>query len=113
MGAQAGRADPDVALGAGREGAGQAGQGPHGDTGFSLQRDSAQHPLVEARRQVLEDLARYPSKASEHAASSSGADAGLRGQHSLHRDSPLEPIVLARQAMQDPSQQAGDNGAQL
>ena len=106
LNAQDGRADLGIATGARHEGAGQAGQGPHGDMGFSLQRDSAQHPLVEARRQVLEDLARYPSKASEHAASSSGMDASMRRQHSLHRDSPLQPILLARQAMQEPSQQA-------
>ena len=72
MGAQAGRADPGIAPGARHEGAGQAGQGLHGDMGFSLQRDSAQHPLVEARRQVLEDLARHPFRAFEHAANSSG-----------------------------------------
>ena len=112
MGAQASRADPSGAPGARHEGAGQAGQGPHGDMGFSLQRDSAQHPLVEARRQVLEDLARHPSKVAEHAASSSGAHAGMRRQHSLHRDSPLEPILLARQAMQEPSQQAGGSGVE-
>ena len=106
MGAQGGRADPAVAPGTRHEGAGQAGPGPHGDLGFSLQRDSAQHPLVEARRQVLEDFARHPSKASEHAASSSGMDASMRRQHSLHRDSPLEPILLARQAMLEPPQQA-------
>ena len=103
MGAQAGRADPSTGPGAKHEGAGQGGQGLHGELGFCLQRDSAQHPLVEARRQVLEDLAKYPSKA-EHATSSSEADVGIRRQHSLQRNSPLQPIMLARQAMQEPSQ---------
>lgn len=113
MGAQAGRADPGAAPGAGQEG---AGQGLHGDVGFSLQRDSAQHPLVEARRQVLEDLARHPGKAPGHAASSPGADASMSRQHSLHRDSPLQPILLARQAMalqQEPLQQANGNGVEF
>lgn len=87
--------------GAKHEGAGQGGQGLHGELGFCLQRDSAQHPLVEARRTVLEDLAKHPSKASEHAAGNSGNDAGVMRQHSLQRDSPLQPIVLARQAMQE------------
>ena len=104
MGAQPARADHSN--GAGQEGAGQGGQGLHGEMGFCLQRDSAQHPLVEARRAVLEDLARHPSKASEQAGGSSETDAGIRRQHSLQRDSPLQPILLARQAMQDSSQHA-------
>lgn len=112
MGAQAGRADAGAAPGAGQEGAGQAGQGLQGDMGFSLQRDSAQHPLVEARRQVLEDLARHPCKAPGHVASSPGADASMSRQHSLHRDSPLQPILLARQAMQEPWQQANGSGVE-
>ena len=97
--------------GAKHEGAGQGGQGLHGELGFCLQRDSAQHPLVEARRAVLEDLARHPSKASEHAGSSCGADAAILRQHSLQRDSPLQPIVLARQAMQESSQSTFNSGA--
>ena len=113
MGAQASRADPGMGSGARHEGLGQAGQGLPGDVGFSLQRDSAQHPLVEARRQVLEDLARHPSKASEHAASCSEGDASVARQHSLHWDSPLQPILLARQAMQEPSQHHSGSNAGL
>ena len=107
MGSQT--AGPESSRGAKFEGAGQGGQGLHGELGFCLQRDSAQHPLVEARRTVLEDLAKHPSKACEHAATSSGNDAGIMRQHSLQRDSPLEPIVLARQAMQEASQHAIDS----
>lgn len=111
MGAQPGRADPST--GAEREGAGQGGQGLHGELGFCLQRDSAQHPLVEARRAVLEDLARHPSRASEHAGNSPSMDAGIRRQHSLQRDSPLQPILLARQAMQESSQHANRNDTNI
>lgn len=42
-------------------GSSHAGQGSLEDLGFSLQRDSAQHPLVEARRIVLEDFGRPSS----------------------------------------------------
>ena len=38
-----------------------ARQGSHEALGFSLQRDSAQHPLIEARRTVLEDFGRPSS----------------------------------------------------
>ncbi len=81
------------------EGAGQGGQGLQGDLGFCLQRDSAQHPLIEARRTVLEDLARDPSNTSEHPASFSHTGGSVMRQQSLQRDSPLQPIVLARQAI--------------
>lgn len=36
-------------------------QGFHDDKGFDLHRDSAQHPLVEARRAVLEEFERPAS----------------------------------------------------
>lgn len=77
--------------------------------GFCLQRDSAQHPLIEARRTVLEDLARHPSNASENPASSSHAGGSALRQQSLQRDSPLQPIELARQAIrgQELSQDLG------
>ncbi len=81
------------------EGAGQGGQGLHGELGFCLQRDSAQHPLVEARRTVLEDLAKHPSNVSKNVASSLNAGSGVMRQQSLQRDSPLQPIMLARQAI--------------
>jgi len=79
--------------------------------GFCLQRDSAQHPLIEARRTVLEDLARHPSNASEHPASSSHIGDSVMRQQSLQRDSPLQPIVLARQAIrgQGLSQDLGES----
>ena len=102
----------ESALGHKHEGPGQGGQGLHGELGFCLQRDSAQHPLVEARRTVLEDLARHPSNASELAACSSETSATVLRQQSLQRDSPLQPILLARQAVRDHGSQ-GLDGADL
>lgn len=99
--------------GARHEGAGQGGQGLQGDLGFCLQRDSAQHPLVEARRTVLEDLARHPSNSSENAASSSYTGGSVMRQQSLQRDSPLQPIVLARQAIRGQGLSQDLNGDEL
>lgn len=95
------------------ETSGQGSQGLHAEMGFSLQRDSAQHPLVEARRTVLEDLARHPSNASELAAGSSETSAAVMRQQSLQRDSPLQPILLARQAVRDQGSSQGLEGADV
>ena len=58
---------------------------------------------------MLEDLARHPSNASENPASSSHAGGSALRQQSLQRDSPLQPIELARQAIrgQELSQDLG------
>ena len=95
------------------EGSGQGPQGLHAEKVFSLQRDSAQHPLVEARRTVLEDLARHPSNASELAAGSSKTSATVMRQQSWQRDSPLQPILLARQAIRDQGSFQGLEGADV
>ena len=102
----------EPALGAKHEGVGQGGQGLHGELGFCLQRDSAQHPLVEARRTVLEDLAQHPSDTSD-SMTGSNADGGVMRQQSLQRDSPLQPIMLARQAIRDQESSQGLDGEDI
>lgn len=62
---------------------------------------------------MLEDLARHPSNVSENPASSSHTDGSVMRQQSLQRDSPLQPIVLARQAIRGQGLSQDLNGDEL
>ena len=70
-----------------------------------LRRDSAQHPLLEARRAILPllsgDNEAGPSSSTEAAGTArNNHDVHLKRGDYLRRDSPLQPIMQARQSLQ-------------